>query len=126
MSHRKQKETKQQPGTAGPGNILGCCLVSLHFLRDIHSTHLVDGQRAQAGVGDLVLQALERGRHAPVVDLLHPGFLGGGGEWKFFPEFPIPLLVSNAKCQLFCVPFPICTFDLYVLPIYIYYVLICL
>ena len=37
MSHRKQKDTKQQPGTAGPGNILGCCLVSLCFLCDIHS-----------------------------------------------------------------------------------------
>ena len=32
MKHRKWKETKQQPGTAGPGNKLGCCLVSLHFL----------------------------------------------------------------------------------------------
>ena len=37
MSHRKWRETKQQPGTAGPGNILGCCLVSLCFLYDIHS-----------------------------------------------------------------------------------------
>ena len=41
MSHRKQKETKQQPGTAGPGNIFGCCLVSLSFLCDIHSTNPV-------------------------------------------------------------------------------------
>ena len=32
MSHRKREETKQQPGTARPGNILGCCLVSLCFL----------------------------------------------------------------------------------------------
>ena len=39
MLHRKWKETKQQPGTAGPGNILGCCLVSLCFLCDIHSVH---------------------------------------------------------------------------------------
>ena len=37
MAHRKWKETKQQPGTAGPGNILGCCLVSLHFLCDVLS-----------------------------------------------------------------------------------------
>ena len=34
MSHRKRKETKHQPGTAGPGNILDCCLVSLCFLCD--------------------------------------------------------------------------------------------
>ena len=26
------KEAKQQPGTAGPGNMLGCCLVSFHIL----------------------------------------------------------------------------------------------
>ena len=32
MAHRKWRETKQEPGTAGPGNMLGCCLVSLHFL----------------------------------------------------------------------------------------------
>ena len=32
MAHRKWKETKQEPGTAGPGNRLGCCLVSFHFL----------------------------------------------------------------------------------------------
>ena len=38
MPGRKQKETKQQPGTAGPYIILGCCLVSLRFLCDIHCT----------------------------------------------------------------------------------------
>ena len=41
MSHRKQKDTKQQPGTAGPGNIFGCCLVSLRFLCDIHCIHYI-------------------------------------------------------------------------------------
>ena len=37
----KKHETKQQPGKAGPDNILGCCLVSPHFLCDIHSIHSV-------------------------------------------------------------------------------------
>ena len=32
MAHRKWRETKLQPGTAGPGSMLGCCLVSFHFL----------------------------------------------------------------------------------------------
>ena len=32
MAHGKWKETKLQPGTAGPGNMLGCSLVSFHFL----------------------------------------------------------------------------------------------
>ena len=41
MAHRLWKETKQQPGTAGQGNILVCCLVSLSFLCDIHSIHSV-------------------------------------------------------------------------------------
>ena len=40
LPHRKWKEIKQQPGTAGPGNILGCCLVSFHLLFDIHSITL--------------------------------------------------------------------------------------
>ena len=32
MAHRKGKETKLLPSTAGPGNMLGCCLNSFHFL----------------------------------------------------------------------------------------------
>ena len=38
MAHRIWKETKQQPGTAGKGNMLGCCLVSFHFLWAILSS----------------------------------------------------------------------------------------
>ena len=36
MTHRKWKESEQQPGTAGPGNMFGCCLMSFHFLWAIH------------------------------------------------------------------------------------------
>ena len=36
MAHRKRKEIKQQPGTAGPGHMLGSCLLSFHFLWAIH------------------------------------------------------------------------------------------
>ena len=32
MAHRKRKDTKLQPVTAGPGNMIGSCLVSFHFL----------------------------------------------------------------------------------------------
>ena len=42
MAHRKWKEIKQQPGTAGPGNMLGCCLVYFHFRCDIHPIRPVD------------------------------------------------------------------------------------
>ena len=35
MAHRKWIETKQLPGTAGPGSMLGCCLISFHFRCDI-------------------------------------------------------------------------------------------
>ena len=42
MAHRKEKETKQEPGTAEPGNMLGCCLDSFHFLWAILSTSTVD------------------------------------------------------------------------------------
>ena len=31
LPHRKWKAIKQQPGTAGPGNMLGCCLIYFHF-----------------------------------------------------------------------------------------------
>ena len=41
MAHRKWKETKVQPATAGPGNMLGCCLVSFHFLWAILCTQAV-------------------------------------------------------------------------------------
>ena len=36
MAHREWKEAKQLPGTAGPGNMLGCCLISFNFLWAIH------------------------------------------------------------------------------------------
>ena len=36
LPHRKWKEIKQQPGTAGSGNMLGCCLLSFHVLWAIH------------------------------------------------------------------------------------------
>ena len=41
IAHRIWKETKQDPGTAGPGNMLGCCLISFHFLWAILSTSTV-------------------------------------------------------------------------------------
>ena len=41
MAHRIWKETKQQPGTAWTGNMLGCFLVSFHFLWAILSTSTV-------------------------------------------------------------------------------------
>ena len=41
MANRKWKESKQQPGTAGSGNMLGCCFISFHFLWVILSTGTV-------------------------------------------------------------------------------------
>ena len=38
MSHRKWREAKQQPSRTRSGNHINCCLVSLHFQRDIQST----------------------------------------------------------------------------------------
>ena len=34
------KEIKQEPGTAGPGNMLGCCLLSFHFLWAIRPVYV--------------------------------------------------------------------------------------
>ena len=41
MAQRKWKDTKQQPCTAGPGNMLGCCLIYFHFQWAILSTSTV-------------------------------------------------------------------------------------
>ena len=41
MAQRKWKETKHQTGTAGPGTIFGCYLVSIHFLWAILWPHPV-------------------------------------------------------------------------------------
>ena len=41
LPHRKWREIQQQPGTAGPGNMLGCCLIFLHFLLGKLSTRTV-------------------------------------------------------------------------------------
>ena len=41
MAHKIWKETKQQPVTAGPGNMLGCCLVCFNFLWGKLSTRTV-------------------------------------------------------------------------------------
>ena len=37
MSHRKRRETKQQPSMFPGSAVPGCCLVSFCFLFDIHS-----------------------------------------------------------------------------------------
>ena len=41
MSHRKRRETKQQPIMLPGPAVPGCCLVSFGFLCDIHSIHSV-------------------------------------------------------------------------------------
>ena len=55
MAHRKWKEAKQLPGTAVPGNMLGCCLISFHFLWAIHPirpVHLAREEVSYSDVGD--------------------------------------------------------------------------
>ena len=41
MSHRKRRETKQQPSMLPGPSVPGYCLVSFLFLCDIHSNHSV-------------------------------------------------------------------------------------
>ena len=52
MARRIWKETKQQPGTAGPGNMLGSCLVSFHFLWAILSTSTVEVEASDDRTAD--------------------------------------------------------------------------
>ena len=44
MPHRKGRETNMQLSRARPGNQISCCLVSLHFLFGILTTHPVYGE----------------------------------------------------------------------------------
>ena len=39
LPDRKWREIQQQPGTVGPGNMLGCCLIYFHFLSVGHPEH---------------------------------------------------------------------------------------
>ena len=41
MSHRKQRETKQQPSMLPGPAVPGCCLGSFRFLCNIHSSHSI-------------------------------------------------------------------------------------
>ena len=61
MAYRKWKECKQQPGTAGPGNMLGCCLIYFHFLWAIHPirpVHPSNGIRTYSCASHLKLNCL--------------------------------------------------------------------
>ena len=53
MAHRKWKETKQQPGKAGPGNMIGCCLVSFHILQSA-ATPGIDFADREGGGGQKI------------------------------------------------------------------------
>ena len=55
MSHRKWRETKQQPSRARSGHQIRCCLVSLHVLCNILSGRPVDYFEILGGPGSLIL-----------------------------------------------------------------------
>ena len=74
MAHWILKETKQQLGSAGTGNMLGCCLVSFHFLWAILSTSTVltglhgeDDEHAGHDPRAVVVLELEAQLHGEVV-----------------------------------------------------------
>ena len=48
MSHRKRRKTKQQPSMLPCPAVTDCCLVSFHFLCDIHSVQLRCSLRLQS------------------------------------------------------------------------------
>ena len=50
LPNRKVREIQHQPGTAGPGNMLGCCLISFHFLWGKLSTCTVHGNMVTYGL----------------------------------------------------------------------------
>ena len=55
LPHRKWREIQQQPGTAGPGNMLGCCLIFFHFLWGKQSTRTVLYRQMSVIPADIVV-----------------------------------------------------------------------
>ena len=62
--HRKWREIQQQPGTAGPGTMLGCCLIFLLFLWGKLSTRTV--------LDDFIVRTKSRKRAAELRDICSP------------------------------------------------------
>ena len=75
MSHRKRRETKQQLSMLLGPAVPGCCLVSFHFLCDIHSLHSVPvGQPGQ------VLDVLPEGHVLLGIHIFEGGVIGAEEE----------------------------------------------
>ena len=74
------KRTKQQPGTAGPGNMLRCCLVSFHFLWAILWPHPVRNVICEL-MSTKWKTDFERGMNAPVRNGIY-FFYSWIGSWN--------------------------------------------
>ena len=63
MAHRIWKEAKQLPGTAGPGNMLGCSLIFFPFLWAIHPIRPVELAPSIAQSPPEIFQSQGHGTH---------------------------------------------------------------
>ena len=110
MAHRKWKEARQLPGTAGPGNMLGCCLVSFHFRCDIHirPVHNFCRQRGRhiwKPQGRRTAAAARRPTRSGIIPVIYGHFPRNS---LFFPSFSSrrrPLWVLGLSRLIYRLPF---------------------
>ena len=103
MAHRKWRETKLHPGTAGPGSMLGCCLIYFHFLWAILCPQTVEQYITGIAQQDLVGTKLQnfpansdylivftREKILPILHILKPNDLGNLYKCISFQVFMCP------------------------------------
>ena len=83
MTHRKRRDTKQQPSRARSGNQISCSLVSLHFLCDILST------------GPVQMKLVDSSNNQRVAKYAYTRLEDSGGNQIFQP-------LSDFNCFLQC------------------------
>ena len=98
MPHRKLRETKQQPSMLPGPAVPGCCLVSFHFLCNIHSIHSV--QVGKSFVAASWESRLSRGIHlelqdfSPFPSIFHVDLIRMIKDWR---KLPRSRLMSNDR-----------------------------
>ena len=97
MSHRIWRESRLQPSRARSGNLISCCLISLHFLCDILQTFTVM----------MILTVLRK--ETSSASLSPSAISAAAGENSIYNHFPIPLLISSSARPQSQLSIPIAT-----------------
>ena len=97
MAHRKWKETKQHPGTAGPGNMLGSCLVSFYILwailcpQAVHLWKLISSENCHCKMIS----------HRPDAAVISAASIKRRTEWNSY-SLPSESCIERSPCMCGC------------------------